>query len=57
MKNLGWRFGGDTQYVLYLVARQTELGGDSIHGFSGKEQVDDVIDLRASWVSRGLPKA
>jgi hypothetical protein len=22
MKNLGWRFGGDTQYVLYLVARQ-----------------------------------
>jgi hypothetical protein len=48
MKNLGWRFGGDTQYVLYLVARQAEFCGHGIDGFPGKEQVDDVIDLRAS---------
>src|ERR1700730_6367823 len=47
MKNLGWGLGGDTQDVLYLVARQAELCGDRIAGLSGEKQVDDVIDLRA----------
>lgn len=48
MKNLGWGVGGDTQYVLYLIASQAELGSDGSDGLSGAEQVDDVIDLCAS---------
>lgn len=48
MKNLVWLFGGDTEYVLYLVPRQTEVRGDRVNGFSGGKQVDDVVDLRAS---------
>jgi hypothetical protein len=48
MKNLGWGVGGDTQYVLYLVTGQAELGSDGIDWLSGAEQVDNVVDLRTS---------
>lgn len=40
MKNLGWRFGGETQHVLYLVARQAELSGDSVDGSPREEQAN-----------------
>jgi hypothetical protein len=48
MKNLGCRSCGGTQYVLYLGARQAKFGGDNVDRFTGQEQVDDVIDLRAA---------
>jgi hypothetical protein len=52
MKNLGGRSCGGTQHVLYLGARQAELGGDSVDWFTGQEQVNDVVNLRAPPVLR-----
>jgi hypothetical protein len=57
MKNLVWLFGGDTEYVPYLVPRQTEVRGERVNGFSGEKQVDDVVDLRVPWVSRAPSNA
>src|ERR1700722_5047477 len=57
-KNLGCRFGGDTQYVLYLFAGQPALGSNLIDWLPAQEQVEDIVDscpaVSQSWLAEGM---